>query len=79
MKTKIAFGLKKGEIVRHKRYGLSKVENIVPEFGPVIIPSTIYGRLLLKTDSGCPDCPINELWRTAFPYLVTDFKQNLKS
>lgn len=78
MTTKQAFAIPIGSIVIHKRYGKAIIYDHIHNFGPSIIPTTLYGRLLLQIDSGMPDCPINELWRTATPYLASDYKRNLQ-
>lgn len=78
MNTKAAFNILSGTQVIHTRYGLCRVNGIIPDFGPIIQPITYKGRILLQYDSGCPDCPVTELWRTPFPYLATDYKRNLK-
>ncbi len=78
MTTKQAFSVPVGTLIIHKRYGKAVVYDHIHNFGPAIIPTTPYGRYLLQQDSGMPDCPIHELWRTATPYLATDYKRNLQ-
>lgn len=36
----------------HKRYGIVRVENIIPDFGAVIQPHTEIGKKILAKDSG---------------------------
>lgn len=56
MKTKDILKLKTGAKVKHKRYGLSEVEQIIETdgelFGLVIVPSSNEGKRLLMSDSG---------------------------
>jgi hypothetical protein len=49
-----------GDKVVHKRYGLSTVNDFLPEFGPVIIPDTEEGKKILAFDSGVVDTPFLE-------------------
>lgn len=79
MTTKTALTLPINSYVYHKRYGKSQVVDILTNMGPVIIPATPQGRMILQLDSGCPECPYTELWRTGYRYLASDYKRNLKA
>jgi len=70
MTTKQVSLLKKYDIVIHKQFGEACVKNVVPDFGPVILPLTKEGLLLLSSLSGMPP---------GTPYLCSDYKQNLKT
>ena len=69
MTTKDAFALKKYTPVLHKWLGHCIVIEIVPEFGPVILPITAEGLHALSEASGMPP---------GIPYLCSDYKQRLK-
>ena len=68
MKTKDMGRLKKYDKVTHKKYGESCVMNVIRDFGPVILPLTREGLLLLSKDSGTT---------AGTPFLASDYKQNL--
>mgnify|MGYP007068352626 CR=1 FL=1 len=65
MKTKEVYELQKGDKINHKHYGICKVDSIIPDFGPCIIPESKEGLALLKYQSGMPD---------GTPLLETSFR-----
>jgi hypothetical protein len=53
--------LRVGDKVTHKRYGTCEVVDMVPGFGPVILPLSPVDRRQLSTDyRTTPDCPLLE-------------------
>lgn len=69
MTTKDAFSLKKYAPVHHKWLGECIVIDLVPKFGPAILPITEKGLFCLTAASGMPP---------GTPYLASDYKQMLK-
>lgn len=69
MTTKDAFALKKYTPVFHKQLGECIVLEVVPDFGPVILPITAEGLSLLTAASGMP---------AGTPFMASDYKQMLK-
>lgn len=50
MKIKDFKKLQPGEYIKHKRYGVSFIEDYINDFGPVIYPCTYNGKVLLYFD-----------------------------
>ena len=48
MKAKQIFALEPGQKINHEHYGVCTVEEIIPDFGPTLIPDTYYGKMVLK-------------------------------
>lgn len=65
MKAKDIFNLKKGDRINHKHYGNCRIDSIIPEFGPCIIPESKEGQALLTYQSGMP---------AGTPLLETSFR-----
>lgn len=69
MITKDAFKLKRYEPVFHNWLGECIVLEVIPDFGPMILPITPKGLEILYNVSGMPP---------GVPYLASDYKQRLK-
>ena len=52
IKKKDIYQLKCGDKINHKHYGVCEVKDVIPEFGPVIVPITKQGKELLSMQSG---------------------------
>lgn len=56
MKTKDVLALKKGDVVKHSRYGISEIVEVMMRFGSLfgiqILPQTDEGKALLRHDAG---------------------------
>lgn len=72
MKAKEIYSLKKGDKINHKHYGICEVQNIIPEFGPVIKPIEKEGKKLLKSQSDTVEMFQN--YPVGTPLLETSFR-----
>jgi hypothetical protein len=72
MKKKEVFELKEGDKINHKHYRVCVIKEVIPEFGPVIIPESCEGLVKLKNDADTV-----EMFRTypiGTPHLETSYR-----